>query len=93
MESTLIIPELLSHVIMDTDWIHLVHLHHLLDVVVVEEAKELGATTLQDVSEVLQFKFIANIIHFISLNALSIIRNSNKMFEMMQFYNYCLNDI
>ena len=69
MEGTLIIPELLSHVIMDTDWIHLVHLHHLLDVVVVEEAKELGATTLQDVSEVLQFKFIANVIHFVSLNA------------------------
>ena len=60
---------------------------------VVEEAKELGVTTLQDVSEVLQFKFIANIIYFVSLNALSIMKNWNKMFEMIQFYNYCLNDI
>lgn len=55
MGGTLIIPELPSHVIMDTGWIHLdVILHHLPDVVVVEVAKELGATTLQDVSEVLQ---------------------------------------
>ena len=76
MGGTLIIPELPSHVIMDTGWIRLdVILHHLPDVVVVKVAKELGATTLQDVSEVLEFKFIVNIIHFVFLNALSIIKN------------------
>ena len=40
MEGTLIIPELLSHVTVDTDWIHQdIILHHLPDVVVVEVAK------------------------------------------------------